>query len=91
MFKCVVQMFGLPREITDLQEVELQLKEGATLKEFITALRNKIPSLEGTVIREGQLADFYTFYVNGHFYFGDRDIQLRNGDHVALLRVTFGG
>jgi len=47
MFTLVVQMFGLPPEITDLREIEVELKDGANLADVIAALRNQIPSLEG--------------------------------------------
>ena len=93
MFKCVVQMFGLPREITSLREVELELKDGATLGDVIAALRHEIPSLEGPVIRHGenQLVEFYKFNVNGRFYFDDTGLKLHRGDRIALLTPATGG
>ena len=93
MFKCVVQMFGLPREITDLREVEVELKDGASLEDVIAALRNKIPSLEGPVIRTGEnrLVELYKFNVNGRFYYDDVELQLQSGDRIALLTPVTGG
>ncbi len=93
MFKCKLQMYGLPHEITPLREVELDLKEGASMAEVIAALREKIPALEGPVIRTGEnrLAELYKFNVNGHFYFDGMDFQLKPGDRIALLVPATGG
>ena len=54
MFKVVIPMYGLPREITELREVEVELRDGATMPEVIAAMRAKAPSLEGPVVRPGE-------------------------------------
>lgn len=93
MFKCRLEMYGLPPEITTLRAVELELRDGATMAEVIAALKEKIPSLEGSVIRRGEnrLEDLYKFNVNGHFYFDGMDFQLHPGDRIALLVPATGG
>ncbi|MCR4394176.1 MAG: MoaD/ThiS family protein [Dehalococcoidales bacterium] len=93
MFKCRLEMYGLPPEITTLRAVELELRDGATMAEVIAALKEKIPSLEGSVIRRGEnrLEDLYKFNVNGHFYFDGMDFQLHQGDRIALLVPATGG
>ena len=92
MIRCVVEMFGLPREISDLDEVEVELKE-ASPGDVIAALRRKIPVLEGPVIRprEDRLVDYCAFNINGCFYFDDRKLQLQSGDRIALLTLATGG
>jgi len=93
MFKCRLEMYGLPPEITPLRAIELELRDGATMAEVIAALKEKIPSLEGTVIRRGEnrLEELYKFNVNGHFYFDGMDFQLHQGDRIALLVPATGG
>ena len=93
MFKCVVQIFGLPREITDVREVEVELKDEASLGDIIAMLRQKIPALEGPVIRTGEdrLVELYKFNVNGQFHFDDIDFKIHSGDRVALLTPATGG
>jgi molybdopterin converting factor small subunit len=93
MFRCVVQMFGLPREITELREVELNLKDGASLVDVTAALRRSIPALEGPVILAGEdrLVENYKFNVNGHLYYNDLNLKLQSGDRVALLTPVTGG
>ena len=93
MFKCVVGIYGLSQEITHLREVELELRDGADMAEVIAALRDKIPALEGPVIRTGEdrLKEQYKFNVNGHFYFDGMDFQLHKGDRIGLLTPVTGG
>ena len=93
MFRCVVEMFGLPSEITELREVEVELDDEATLRDVVAALKNKIPALEGTAIRAGedQLVENYKFNVNGRFYYDDMGLKIKSGDRVALLVPITGG
>ncbi len=93
MKRCIVQLFGLPREITELQEVEVELKDGANLGDVIAALRREIPALEGRVIRAGEnrLMEHCAFNINGRFYLDDREVQLQDGDRILLLTLATGG
>jgi molybdopterin converting factor small subunit len=93
MFRCIVEMFGLSDEITGLRKVEVELKDGASPRDVIAALRREIPALEGPIIRcgENQLVDHYGFYINGRFYAGDEEVQLKDGDRIVLLALASGG
>ncbi len=93
MNRCIVQLFGLPHEITELQKVEVGLEDGANLGDVIAALRREIPALEGRVIRAGEnrLMEHCAFNINGRFYLNDQDVQLQDGDRVSLLTLATGG
>jgi len=93
MIRCIVQLFGLPHEITELHEVEVELKDEAKLGDVIAALRREIPALEGRVIRAGEnrLMEHCAFNINGRFYLDDREVQLQNGDRILLLTLATGG
>ncbi len=93
MFKVIIPMYGLQREITELREVEVELREGATMPEVIAAMRAKVPSLEGPVVRSGEdrLVEQYKFNINGKFYFDGQDFNLHKGDRIALLVPMTGG
>ena len=96
MTKCTVDFFVLPASITE-QKVEIEVKEGAKLRDIIAALRLKVPALEGKIIITGQdyMVDGFTFNIHGHFYVdgfdNDQDLQLKDGDHIALLTMPVGG
>lgn len=93
MFRCSVEMFGIEDEITGRQKVEVELKDGASPRDVIAALRSEIPVLEGPVIRHGedQLLGHYGFYINGRFYAGDEEVQIKKGDRIVLLALATGG
>jgi molybdopterin converting factor small subunit len=93
MFKIKMPMYGLYHGITDLKEVELDLRDGATMAEVVAEMRKKIPALDGTVIRSGEdrLVELYKFNINGHFFFDGMDFELHPGDRIALLVPAMGG
>jgi molybdopterin converting factor small subunit len=93
MSKWVIPMYGLPREITEKREVEVELKDGAGMAEVVAALRKKVPALEGRAIVPGEdrLAEGYKFNINGNFYFAGTDFKLKKGDRIALLVPMTGG
>ena len=96
MIKCIVEFFGVPLKLTE-PKVEIELKEGAKLKDIIAALRCKLPALEGKIIVPGadRVVAGYTFNIHGHFYVDgyddDQDIQLKDGDRIAVLTIPTGG
>jgi hypothetical protein len=93
MAKYNVEMFGLSKDITELRNVEIELGEGATLRDLVAALRRKIPTLEGKVIRVGQdrLTEQYVFNIDGRFYFDSDKVQLREGASIRLVLLSTGG
>ena len=93
MFKCTLYMYGLPYELTPLREVEVELNDGAGMAEVVAALREKVPVLEGPVIRTGQdrLQENYKFNINGDFFYDGMDFRLHPGDRIALLVPVTGG
>jgi molybdopterin converting factor small subunit len=93
LFKCVIGLFGIPREIDTEHEVQVELNDEASLTDVIMALRQKIPRLEGPVICDGEdkLAEYYAFNINGRFYTDDKEIRIHSGDNIALLALPTGG
>lgn len=93
MFKCVIPIYGLPREIATMQEVEVELKKGAGMADVVAAIKEKVPALEGQVFRKGEnrLMASFKFNINGQFYFDGMDFQLQEGDRIALLMPVTGG
>ena len=95
MTRCAVEFFIAPTKLTE-SKVEIEVKEGAKLRDVIAALRRKVPALEGSVIVAGEdrIVEGYTFNIHGHFYTDedkDEDLQLRDGDRIALLTIPMGG
>jgi molybdopterin converting factor small subunit len=93
VIKCQVELYGLSRETIELQQLELELMDGANLKDLVAKLRHSIPALEGRVIRaeEDRLTEYYAFNINGYFYANDSEFLLRNGEHIILVPLATGG
>ncbi len=93
MFRCTVQLFGLPHQVTELRQVAVELKDGARLRDLIAALRREIPALEGHAIHAGEnrLMERCAFNINGRFYLDDNQVQLQSSDRIALLTLATGG
>lgn len=93
MFKIKMPMYGLYHGITDLRDVELELRDGAGMAEVVAEMRKRIPALEGPVIRSGEdrLIELYKFNINGHFFFDGMDFELHPEDRIALLVPAVGG
>jgi molybdopterin converting factor small subunit len=93
MDKWTIPMYGLPREITEKREVEIELADNASMADVIAAMKAKIPSLVGPVIRPGEnrLVEQFKFNLNGRFYFDGQDFTLHKGDRIALLVPMTGG
>ena len=96
MIKCIVEFFGVPLKTKELK-VEIELKEGAKLKDIIAALRRKLPALEETIIVPGtdRMVMGYTFNIHGKFYIDgyddDINLNLKDGDRIAVLTIPTGG
>jgi len=93
MIKCTVEMWGLPREVSGLAEVEVKVKENASLRDVITALKRQVPALEGSVICQGEdrLEDTCVFNIDGQFITEDENIRVKDGDCLRLLTLATGG
>jgi molybdopterin converting factor small subunit len=89
----VVEIYGLPREITTLRTVHVELEDGAGMTDVIAALRKAIPALDECAFRPGEnrLAELYKFNVNGRLYYDGMDFQIHRGDRIALLTLVTGG
>ncbi|MBI2849977.1 MAG: MoaD/ThiS family protein [Chloroflexi bacterium] len=93
MIKCTVEMWGLPREVSGMPAVEVQLEADAGLSDVIAALKRQIPALEGSVICHGEnrLEDTCVFNIDGQFLLEDEKLRLKDGDCLRLLTLATGG
>jgi hypothetical protein len=93
MIVCTVAMYGITHDITDLREVQVELEDGAGLRDVVAALRHKIPRLEGRVIAMGEdrLMGHCAFNIDGRFCFDDAGVRFQDGDHIGLLTLASGG
>ena len=93
MIRCFVEMFGLARNVSEIQKVEIELKDRPGLRDIVAGLRRAVPSLVGDVIcpDEDKLTGFYAFNIHGRFYGDGEELKLKNGDCIGLLAIVEGG
>lgn len=83
----------MPRELSGLPEVEVELSDNAGLRDVVSALRRRLPELEKGVIRPDAdyLEDTVVFNFDGRFYLDGEDVKLKDGDRLRLLTQATGG
>jgi len=86
-----VELFGVPRLLAKTRSVTLNLAEGATLAQVLSALAEKLPMLAGRVIEAGSLISGYTCNINGLDFVRTPNAKVASGDKIFLLSADAGG
>ncbi|MCJ7595708.1 MAG: MoaD/ThiS family protein [Desulfobacterales bacterium] len=91
--QCVLELFGILRDIAQTGEMVLELKAPATFRDLLRSLKTKSPSLGSLILTPGRdtLADPFMLNVNGGSVVYDLDEPLNEGDRVFLLYPVSGG
>jgi len=91
---CTIELYGLSAELAGTGEIVIELSEkNADMRGLVTALKIRLPELDGIVIKndENVLADDQAFNIDGRFYSGSDEIIVRDGDRIRLLTAATGG
>lgn len=94
MITCTIELYGSSAELAGTNEVVLELPgRGSSMKELVMTLKNRLPGLEGIVVKKDEymLADDQAFNIDGRFYSGSDEIIVHNGDRIRLLTAATGG
>jgi molybdopterin converting factor small subunit len=93
MVTCVVEFYGVPRQLLALSRKEFDLRDNADLGELLTHLAKTWPRLRGRVIVPdgNQLLTPYLLNINGRAFVSDLDTRINEGDHILLITSSAGG
>ena len=94
MITCTIELYGSSAELAGTNEVVLELPGiSVGMKELVIALKNRLPELDGIVMKKDEylLADDQAFNIDGRFYSGSDEIAVHNGDRIRLLTAATGG
>jgi molybdopterin converting factor small subunit len=93
MVKCVVEFYGVPRQLLALSQKELELEDNVDLRKLLAYLVKTWPKLRGRVIAsEGdQLLPSYFIGINGRASVSDLSTRISEGDHILLMTASAGG
>ena len=91
--KCIVELFGAPRQLMKASEVELKLPPGASLQDIVTTLAQREARLLGNVIAPDVSALIfpYSFYRVGRSFVNDLSQKVESGDRFLLMSTGVGG
>ncbi len=91
--ECIVEVFGVPRQILKASEVKLDLHPGATLREVVAELGRTEEELMGRVIvpDTSSLIPPYMLYQDGRGFVEDLSHKVEPGDRFVLMMATVGG
>jgi len=86
-----VELFGVARMIAKTQLVSLDLAQGATLAQVLSALAERLPVLVGRVITSEGLISGYTCNINGLDFVRAPSAKVSSGDKIFILSADAGG
>ena len=91
--RIVVELFGMARLSSGLDEVEVELPPHGGMKSIVEALADACPALVGVAITDDRTAllDSYTFNLNGTTFVAGDTSRLREGDRLLLFSSLAGG
>nr|MBC7243854.1 MoaD/ThiS family protein [Chloroflexota bacterium] len=83
---------GLARRLSKETEAEIEVNDGATLRDVGAALAQRFPAFLGPLITPGthDLVEPHFFHVNGRRA-ANMDMPVQEGDRILLMTVTAGG
>ncbi len=93
MVKVKVKFLGALRSAAGSGEVEVELGEGANLRDLLKYLRGRFPELENVVRSGGELSPSYLLFVNDTDaeLLGGLNYVVKDGDVIVIVPVTHGG
>jgi len=86
-----VELFGVARMLAKTQLVSLDLAQGATLAQVLSALAERLPVLVGRVITSEGLISGYTCNINGLDFVRAPSAKVSSGDKIFILSADAGG
>lgn len=83
---------GLARRLSKETSAEIEVNDGATLRDVSAALARKFPAFLGQLIvpETYDLVEPHFFHMNGRRA-DSMDLTVREGDRILLMTVTAGG
>ncbi|UCH01334.1 MAG: MoaD/ThiS family protein [Candidatus Bathyarchaeota archaeon] len=88
-----VELYGVARYLTQIKEIDLTLKDDASLHDLVTVLVERYPQLLGRVIslQTHMTVKTFKFNINGTYMADDLNMKLQEADHVLLFPIDGGG
>lgn len=91
--RCVVEVFGILRDIARSGEIILELRTPATFRSLLEAVKADSPSLGSLILTPGgdNLREDFILSVNNGTAVNDLEAVINEGDRISLLYLVSGG
>jgi len=88
-----VRLLGSLKVYAGKEELEIEVSEGAKLREVLALLVKREPSLSRAIEEDGRVRPGYLVFINDADYmvFEGLETPLKNSDVVTILPVSHGG
>ncbi len=88
-----VELLGLARRLAGRKEVQLELQQGATLRDVVAALASRFPSFLDQVIvpRTFDVISPYFFYLGGRLAATSLEAAVDAVEPLVLMSLEAGG
>lgn len=83
----LIKLYANLRTLAGTKEVSIT---GASLREALTALVQKIPVLDGVILEEGQVRPHFVITINGQHAI-NLDMTVKEKDIIAIFPPIAGG
>ena len=85
--------FGLLRELTNVNDCQLEFDGSADLRNVVGALGRRFPRLtsEGVILQDRELAPALRFSTNGRTIAQSLNVRVADNDRLLLISATWGG
>lgn len=83
----LIKLYANLRTLAGTKEVSIT---GASLREALTALVQKIPVLDGVILEEGQVRPHFVITINGQHAI-NLDMTVKEKDIIAIFPPISGG
>lgn len=93
MIQLRVRLLGSLKVYAGKEELEIEVSEGAKLREVLALLVKREPSLSRAIEEDGRVRPGYLVFINDADYmvFEGLETPLKNSDVVTILPVSHGG
>lgn len=88
-----IELFGFLRSLVGSKEVVVEVPDGSTLGEVLSAASSAVPGLREAVDPQGRLKPYFLLFVNEVDYelLGGYGYVVKDGDSLQILPISHGG
>jgi molybdopterin converting factor small subunit/tRNA threonylcarbamoyladenosine modification (KEOPS) complex Cgi121 subunit len=91
--KVKIEVYGFLRNLLGSNSVEVEVREGSSLREVLTKALASFPVLKDAIEENGEVRSYFILFVNGVDYqlVGGYSYIVKSGDSIQVLPISHGG